>query len=76
MVFSSNANASPQVNRELAYAMDREIPILPLRIENILPSKGFRYYLGTVHWLDALTPLLERHLERLTDRVSALLVAD
>jgi TIR domain len=49
IVFSSNANESHQVKRELTYAADREIPILPLRIENVLPSRGFRYYLGVVH---------------------------
>jgi hypothetical protein len=76
LVFSSSTNESKQVMRELSYAADRGIPILPLRIEDILPSKGFRYYLGVVHWLDALSPPLEMHLERLANRVSALLVAD
>ncbi len=76
LVFSSSTNESKQVMRELSYAADRGIPILPLRIEDILPSKGFRYYLGVVHWLDALSPPLEMHLQRLADRVSALLAAD
>ncbi len=76
LVFSSNANGSSQVKRELSNAADRGIPILPLRIEDVLPSKGFRYYLGGVHWLDALSPPLEAHLGRLADRVSAVLAAD
>ncbi len=76
LLFSSNANESAQVKRELTYAAERGTPILPLRIENVEPSRGFQYYLGAVHWLDALTPPLETHLERLAERARALLAAD
>jgi len=31
------------------------------------------YYLGTIHWLDALTPPLERHLQRLAQTVKSCL---
>jgi hypothetical protein len=46
--------------------------VLPFRIENVSPEKNLRYYMGSVHWLDALTPPLEQHLERLVASVQAL----
>ena len=38
-----------------------------------VPSKSLEYYLAHVHWLDALTPPLEQHLDALTVRLKALM---
>lgn len=73
LVFSSHANQSPQVGREVERAVNRGIPIVPLRIENITPTQSLEYFIGTVHWLDALTPPVEQHLQRLGEAVQALL---
>ena len=40
LVFSASCNASPQVRREVERAVHREIPILPFRIEDVLPAKS------------------------------------
>ena len=34
------------------------------------------YFLGAIHWLDALTPPIERHLQKLAEAVKAILKAD
>ncbi|HEY98297.1 MAG TPA: toll/interleukin-1 receptor domain-containing protein [Dehalococcoidia bacterium] len=73
LVFSSNSNDSPQVMREVERAVDTGIPIIPFRIENVLPSKAIKYYLSALHWLDAITPPLEKHLRKLADTVQTLL---
>jgi hypothetical protein len=73
LVLSSNSNVSPQVMREIERAVSNEIPIIPLRIENILPSDSMEYYLSSVHWLDAITPPIEQHLDKLTDTVVRIL---
>src|SRR3954447_18369439 len=75
LIFSGNANRSKQVQREVQNACDRDLPVIPLRIENVAPVKGLAFFMGPVHWLDALTPPLEQHLARLTQRVTALLRA-
>src|SRR6201981_1165687 len=72
LVFSSHANQSPQVGREVERAVNRGIPIVPLRIENISPTQSLEYFIGTVHWLDALTPPVESHLDPLGEEVQAL----
>jgi hypothetical protein len=71
VVFSSNADQSEQVKREVGFAVSERKPIVPLRVEAVQPSGAMLYYLGTVHWLDAVPPT-GPHLERLADTVAAL----
>ncbi len=73
LIFSENANRSPQIYREVERAVNKSVPVLPLRIENITPDRSLEYFIGTVHWLDALTPPLEAHLRCLVVAVTALL---
>ena len=73
LVFSGNANKSPQVFREVERAVSKEIPILPFRIEDVPPSDEMQYYIGSIHWLDALTPPIESHMGRLADTVLKLM---
>jgi len=73
LVFSANSNRSPQVLREVERAVSKGLPILPLRIEDAPMSQAMEYYISSQHWLDALTPPLERHLARLCESVKALL---
>ncbi len=56
LVFSASSNASPQVRREVERAVHRQVRILPLRIENVLPSHSLEYFLSAAHWLDAFPP--------------------
>ena len=73
MVFSSSANQSHQIKREVERAVHHGIPIIPLRIEEEAPSKSLEYFISTPHWLDALTPPMEAHLVRLAQTAKALL---
>jgi TIR domain-containing protein len=72
LIFSANANDSPQIRREVERAVSKGVPIIPLRIEDIAPTRSLEYFIGTVHWLDALAPPLETHLRRLAETVKAL----
>ncbi len=73
LVFSSNANASPQIRREVERAVNKGLPIIPFRIEEVMPSRSLEYFLSSPHWLDALTPPVEAHIKRLAGAVTALL---
>jgi hypothetical protein len=73
LIFSSNANNSSQIHREIERAVSKGIPIIPVRIEEVAPTKSMEYFLGAIHWLDALTPPLERHLQQLAETVKAIL---
>ena len=73
LVFSSQADRSPHTLREVERAVNRSLTVIPFRIENIEPSPGMGYYIGSSHWLDAFPPPLEPHLARLADTVELLL---
>jgi hypothetical protein len=73
MIFSSGSNQSRQIHREVERAFEREVPVIPFRIEDVKPESALAYYMGPVHWLDALSPPLENHLQSLITSVAALL---
>jgi hypothetical protein len=73
LIFSSHANASPQIKREVERAVNRSMPIITVRIEDAPLSKSLQYFLSAPHWLDAMTPPIELHLKRLVGAVKALL---
>jgi hypothetical protein len=74
VVLSGEANHSPQVLREVERAVANDVVVIPFRIESIEPTGAMSYYLASEHWLDALTPPLDSHLQRLTEVTRALLV--
>jgi hypothetical protein len=47
LVFSDHANKSPQVEREIERAVNRSIPIIPMRIENVLPTRSIEREFGS-----------------------------
>ena len=71
LVLSSHSNDSKHVKREVQNASREEpqVPVLPFQIEDVTLNKSLRYYIGSVHWLSALAPPLEDHLERLVGYV-------
>lgn len=73
LVFSAFANVSPHVKRELERAVSRGLPIVPIRVDQSEPGASLEYYISSVHWLDALTPPLAPHLERLAGAIEVLL---
>src|SRR6266567_684593 len=73
LVFSQNANGSGHVRREVAKAFSLGLQVIPFRIEDTLPQTSLSYFLETVHWLDAVSAPLEKHLNSLTERVKKLL---
>ena len=73
LIFSSNANRSNQVKREVERAVHHGIPIIPFRIEDVPPARALEYYISSPHWLDALTPPLEQHLKQLSSTIQILL---
>jgi hypothetical protein len=75
LVFSSSANASMQIPKEIERAVSNGVAILPFRIEDVAPGKSLDYFIGSVHWLDAMTPPMEKHLDDLAATVHTLLAA-
>ena len=70
LIFSTNANESPQIRREIERAVHHGLVVLPFRIEDVEPAGSLEYFMSVPHWLDAMTPPLEQHLQKLADVVA------
>ncbi len=75
LLLSSNANNSIHIAKEVERAVSHGATLIPLRIEAVMPGKSLDYFIGSVHWLDALTPPLDRHLDSLADTILKILPA-
>jgi hypothetical protein len=65
LVLSQNSNISEHVNNEISLAMDNKKRVIPIRIEDVLPSKNLKYYITRKQFIDAWEPPLENKLEEL-----------
>jgi len=75
VVFSQNANTSDHIRREVERAVGHGVPVVPLRIEDVMPQGDLEYFLSSSHWMDAITPPFERHLDELANKLKSLLEA-
>jgi hypothetical protein len=69
LVVSSHSNTSSQVKREVERAINKDVIVIPFRIEDISLSKSLEYHLSVTHWMDAFTPPMEAHLETLAAKI-------
>jgi len=68
MVFSTNANNSDEIKKELALASQSRLMVIPVRAEDVLPSEDFTYELATRQWID-LFDNWERAIEQLGHQI-------
>lgn len=73
LVFTEYSNQAPQVFREVAQAAKNGCVIIPFRVDDVQVCDKLSYYLESIHWINALTPPLERSLEVLQERVHGIL---
>jgi hypothetical protein len=73
LVLSDAANRSQYAAKEVARAVERNIPVIPFRSQEVVPADALAFYLSNVHWFDAFEGPMESHLERLTLTVKGLL---
>jgi hypothetical protein len=75
LIFSSHSNNSPHVLREVTKAVNKGCIIVPFRVEDVVPSKSMEYLISVPHWLDAITPPLEKHIDELAGNVERILLS-
>jgi serine/threonine protein kinase len=73
LVLSAGANESRQVKKEVDIADNKQVPIVPFRIEDVPLSKALEYHLAGTQWLDAYTAPLSKHLHKLEETVRSLI---
>jgi formylglycine-generating enzyme required for sulfatase activity len=71
LVFSTNANNSEEIKKEIALASQHRVTVIPVRVEDITPSAAFRYELATRQWIDMFVDW-DIALKRLIDRIASI----
>lgn len=69
LIFSSAANSSTEIIKELGLASRYKIPVLPIRIENVEPSGGYSYHLQSTNWLNAFSEDQFKNLENISENI-------
>ena len=72
LVFTSNANNSNEIKKELVLAGRYHVTVVPLRVEDVVPNDAFAYEFATRQWIDLFKDW-EREIGRLTSQIGSIL---
>ena len=73
LIFSSKSNESAHVTREILHAVEKGRQVIPIRIEEVVPTGGLAYCLVGVQWFDATTKPVSSHAASLVAQMRLLL---
>jgi hypothetical protein len=73
VIFSRDADKSPQVKREVERGVSKDKALILFRIEDAMPSGSMEFGVSIAHWRDAFTLPMKHHLGELSDDVATLL---
>jgi hypothetical protein len=73
VLLSASANLSMHIPRELDLAVERKLPIIPLRLADITPSGQLEYLLRTCQWLDLFDKDHSVAIKELEDRIDSMM---
>jgi hypothetical protein len=72
LVFSSNANNSEEIKKEVVLAGRHKVTVVPVRVEDVVPNDAFTYEFATRQWIDLFQDW-ERQLEQLVNQIDQIL---
>jgi hypothetical protein len=71
LVFTGSANNSDEIKKEVALASHSHLAVIPVRVEDVLPTGAFLYELSTRQWVDAFEDW-DRAMSCLADQIGGL----
>ena len=71
LVFTGSANNSDEIKKEIALASHYHLAVIPVRVEDVLPTGAFLYELSTRQWIDAFEDW-DRAMSRLADQIGGM----
>lgn len=72
LLLSSHSNSSVHVKNEIERAVSSGKLLLPVRIEEVEPSKSLEFFVMAQQWIDAYMPPLNDRLARLEEAIHSL----
>jgi hypothetical protein len=73
ILISDQANRSQHVSKEVDLAMDAGKPLLPVRVEDVVPTGALQYLLALAQWVDAFPGSVDKHVAAVKSRIVAIL---
>lgn len=74
LVFTSNANNSNEIKKELVLASRHHLTVIPVRVENVVPNDALAYELATRQWVDLFKDW-GSETERLVSQIKSVVAA-
>jgi predicted transport protein len=71
LIYSHNANASAEIQKEIALAGQLQLTVIPLKIDDVMPSGGFILNLATSQWVEVF-PNFEIILDAVSLQINAI----
>src|ERR1700733_6530135 len=71
LVFTGSANNSDEIKKEIALASHSHLAVIPVRVEDVLPTGAFLYELSTRQWIDAFDDW-DRAMSRLANQIGGM----
>ncbi|TMQ07030.1 MAG: toll/interleukin-1 receptor domain-containing protein [Deltaproteobacteria bacterium] len=71
LVFTGSANNSDEIKKEIALASHSHLAVIPVRVEDVLPTGAFLYELSTRQWIDAFDDW-DVAMSRLADQIGGM----
>ncbi|MCK5128491.1 MAG: TIR domain-containing protein [Clostridiales bacterium] len=71
LLLSASSNIAKPVIREVEIALNNNLSILPIRIEDIVPTGSMYFFLSTTHWIDAIDDDIESNIEGLAYKIKS-----
>ena len=73
LVYTEESNKSQQVMREMTLAFDSGKTIIPFKLSATDMNENLSYFLAGVHWMDAITPPLNKRIIELREKIGAVM---
>src|ERR1700684_1875941 len=74
LVFTSNANNSDEIKKELVLAGRHQVTVVPVRVEDVVPNDAFSYEFATRQWIDLFKDWA-REIDRLGAQIGTIIAA-
>jgi hypothetical protein len=72
LVFTSHANNSNEIKKEIVLAGRYHLTVVPVRVEDVVPNDALAYEFATRQWIDLFSDW-ERDIERLASQIGSIL---
>jgi hypothetical protein len=72
LVFTSNANNSNEIKKEIVLAGRYHLTVVPVRVEDVVPNDALAYEFATRQWIDLFRDW-DRDIERLASQIGSIL---